>query len=72
MAIEKLDLEICNGCGICFAACPQDVFRMDENTGKAVIMYPNDCVACWTCEIFCPVSCIEVSERRSRRIPLSY
>lgn len=72
MAIDKLDQELCNGCGICVAVCPQDVLRMDEATKKAVIKYPDDCVACWSCEFFCPVSCIEVSEPRPRKVVLPY
>ena len=72
MAIDELDEERCTGCGVCFAICPQDVFRMDEKTGKAVIKYPEDCVACWICESFCPVECIEVSKERGRELPLPY
>lgn len=72
MTIDKLDQERCNGCGICFACCPQDVLRMDENTGKAFIKYPEDCIACWACEYFCPVKCIEVSRERAREAPSPY
>ena len=72
MAIDKLDQEICNGCGICFDCCPQDVFRMDDASGKSVIKYPEDCVACWACESFCPVDCIEVSKERARELPSPY
>ena len=72
MAIEKLDQEICTGCGICFAACPQDVFRMDGQKKKSAIMYPKDCVACWNCEILCPVGAITVSEPRGREVPSPY
>ncbi len=72
MAIDNLIQELCTGCGICIAACPQDVFRMDESTNKAVVTYPEDCVACWRCEWFCPTSCIEVSEPRPIELPLPY
>ena len=72
MAIEKLDETICTGCGICFDVCPEDVFRMDESTGKALIKYPEDCAACWSCELFCPVNCIEVSEPPAREMPSPY
>lgn len=72
MAIDKLDQGICTGCGICVAICPEDVLRMDENIKKAMIKYPDDCIACWSCELFCPVSCIEVSEPQSREVPPPY
>ena len=29
MAIERIDLELCNGCGICVTTCPVDVIRLD-------------------------------------------
>ncbi len=72
MAIDKLDKELCTGCGICFACCPEDVFRMDETTQKAVVKYAEDCVACWACESICPVGCIEVSKERAWELPLPY
>lgn len=72
MAIEKLDKKRCTGCGICFSACPQDVFRMDGKINKAVITYPEDCVACWSCEMFCPARCIKVSESRPLKLPSPY
>ncbi|MBW1803016.1 MAG: 4Fe-4S binding protein [Deltaproteobacteria bacterium] len=30
MAIEKIDLELCTGCGTCVNSCPVDVIRMPE------------------------------------------
>lgn len=72
MAIDELDQELCSGCGICFSICPQDVFRLDEQTRKPIIKYPSDCVACWSCEFFCPVHCIKVSESRLRKLPAPY
>ena len=72
MPIETLDRERCNGCCICYACCPQDVLRMDEASGKASIAYPEDCIACWACEYFCPVGCIEVSKERGREAPAPY
>ena len=30
MAIRNFDRDMCSGCGNCVAACPMDVFRMDE------------------------------------------
>ena len=40
MAIRNFDRDLCSGCGNCVAACPMDVFRMDETDGKAVVAYP--------------------------------
>ena len=72
MAIDELAEERCTGCKICFSICPQDVFRMNDETRKAIIKYPADCVACWSCEMFCPVHCIKVSEPRPMKLPTPY
>lgn len=72
MAIDTLDQECCTGCGICFAVCPQDVFRMDSKEEKAFAEYPEDCVACCSCEFFCPVDCINVSLNRPRELASPY
>ena len=69
---DKLINERCNGCGICLAICPQDVFRMDEARQKAIIRYLDDCVACGICKVFCPRDCLEVTLERLRIAPLPY
>lgn len=70
--IDKSIQECCNGCGICVAICPQDVFRIDKDTKKAIIKYPDDCVACASCESFCPLNCIEVTLHQPREVPSPY
>jgi NAD-dependent dihydropyrimidine dehydrogenase PreA subunit len=61
MSIERIDPELCTGCGICVNTCPMDVIRMDEESKKAVIKYPEDCMCCDYCELDCPVDAITVS-----------
>ena len=51
----------CTGCGICVDICPLDVIRMDEKDEKAIVKYPEDCMACFNCEIQCPEKAIDVS-----------
>ena len=61
MVIERIDQELCNGCGICVNTCSMDVIRMDKETKKAVIKYPEDCMCCDYCELDCPTHAIYVS-----------
>ncbi len=72
MPITSLDQEICTGCRICVDACPEDVLYMDESKKKASIRYPEDCVACFACEFFCPVECIQVTKDRAYELPFPY
>ncbi len=66
MAIRNFYRDKCTGCGICVGACPMDVLRLDEDARKAVVKYPEDCIACWGCESFCPGGCFDVSPERGR------
>ena len=64
MTIERIDPELCNGCGICVNSCPLDVIRMDEASNKAVIRYLDECNCCDYCELDCPENAIYVSPER--------
>ncbi len=72
MSIERIDPELCNGCGICVDSCSMDVIRMDEAINKAVIRYPEDCMLCDWCELDCPEKAIYVSPLKSAPLILSW
>lgn len=58
----------CIACGTCVKTCPTDVLRLDKKTGKAFIMYPDDCQICHLCRMYCPVDAITISPEK--RIPV--
>lgn len=72
MGVRKIDLDLCNGCGICFERCPTDVFRWDDKTNKPYIMYLRDCQSCLLCERECPTDAVLVHPEYELRIPRAW
>ncbi len=68
MTIEKIDLDLCTGCGICIDSCPMDVIRMDRAGQKAVIRYPQECMNCEQCALDCPEEAVTVTPYKT--VPL--
>ncbi len=54
MSVIRNDIDLCIGCRRCYEICPMDVFRMNEDLRKAVIVYPEHCVTCGQCYLNCP------------------
>jgi NAD-dependent dihydropyrimidine dehydrogenase PreA subunit len=63
MSIERIDYDLCTGCGRCVKTCTVDVIRLDEQGKKPVIKYPEECMTCGYCEIDCPQGAIYVSSK---------
>ena len=72
MAVERIDPELCIGCGLCYQSCSADVIRMDEKSGKAVVKYPQDCVLCAWCIAVCPQNAIVFTPGRTSPIFFSW
>ena len=72
MSIERINHELCIGCGVCVDTCPMDVIRLDKTIKKAVIKYPEDCMLCLYCERECPVRAIYISPEKTAPIMLSW
>jgi 2-oxoglutarate ferredoxin oxidoreductase subunit delta len=69
--IESIEIAKCTGCGICDDVCPADVIHMEPLHSIAieglsvsakipVIRYPEHCITCFSCEIFCPEKIVDV------------
>jgi adenylylsulfate reductase subunit B len=56
IGILNIDSYRCIGCAVCVRSCLNDVLRMKE--GKAYVAYPDDCSACFACEIDCPAQAV--------------
>ncbi|MDM8536969.1 ferredoxin family protein [Desulfobacterales bacterium HSG17] len=55
MSVE-IDMEQCNGCGICVEICPLDCLRMDDN--EIAFMKYDECWYCGSCTLECPKDAI--------------
>jgi protein-S-isoprenylcysteine O-methyltransferase Ste14/NAD-dependent dihydropyrimidine dehydrogenase PreA subunit len=61
-----VDWDICEGCGICFEVCPQQLYDWTETSNhptsekKAFPARELDCVQCYKCETKCPVQAIRI------------
>jgi NAD-dependent dihydropyrimidine dehydrogenase PreA subunit len=72
MTIERIDQDLCTGCGECVASCPNDVIRLDPEQGQAVIRYPDDCTLCGWCAADCPEDAIYLSPEKSTPPAMSW
>jgi ferredoxin len=55
-ALPLIDLQRCNGCGICVELCPTQAVELQGD--KAVITRPAACTFCPLCESYCPEKAI--------------
>lgn len=54
--IPEIDLNKCDGCGVCAENCPSGAAAIID--GKVVMIHPEDCTYCTDCEGRCPVGAI--------------
>ena len=61
----NIDIEICKGCGLCIAACPEDLLKLSRefNTRGNQFAQLNEngvCTGCGLCALMCPDCAIKV------------
>ena len=56
--------EICKGCELCIAACPQDSLGLSEKINlkgyRYAVLIQNNCTGCANCALVCPDAAITV------------
>ena len=56
----NIDLDKCEGEGICVDVCPVEVFEVKD--GKSIVVNLDECIVCRACETQCPEMAIEIIE----------
>ena len=60
-----INADECIGCGTCLETCPNGVFVMNEETDKAEVGEPGNCVVlCDKCKGFCAVEAISFPDKK--------
>ena len=55
-----IDVDKCNGCGICYINCPGDLFTMSKKGKRPKLVYPDECWHCGVCRMDCPQEAIKI------------
>jgi len=62
------DEKRCIGFGRCFLTCGKEVYQVDWDKKKSVVVHPNQCLdGCKTCPHLCPSEVIRFARRRYTR-----
>lgn len=72
MAITKIDLDLCVGCGVCVTACAIDVIRLNKESKKPYIAYAEDCMICQMCSWHCPTEAITITPELTQPVTMAW
>ena len=57
----RIETDRCVGCKECIRNCQEDVWYWDEESQHAYPKYPDECVGCYLCELYCKGNCFEIA-----------
>ncbi len=60
----KLNVDACNGCGVCAKLCPMNIWGLKEVKAVLASDYTTRCVECGSCDVACPTGAIKFSYPR--------
>lgn len=60
--VVRIDVDACIGCGVCSQLCPE-IFKLDEDEGKAVVISQAACEALKEAVDSCPVYAISCESK---------
>lgn len=52
----KIQVDLCDRCGICIEICPSEVYQMGEEIVE--VAFPEECIECGACVKQCPAECV--------------
>jgi 2-oxoglutarate ferredoxin oxidoreductase subunit delta len=60
----EVDIEICKGCELCIASCPQESIGLSETINDRgypfAVLVQDNCTGCINCALVCPEAAITV------------
>jgi len=56
-AVARVDVQRCNGCGVCVPSCPEDAITMND----VAVIDEDRCTGCGNCIDACPLDAITLS-----------
>ena len=63
-----IDVEVCKGCELCIASCPQESIGLSDRINsigyRFVLLQKDNCTGCTNCALVCPEGAITVYRQK--------
>lgn len=68
----SVNADLCIGCGQCLELCANNVFSLQEETGRVLVANPMNCVVlCDKCALLCPAEAITFPDKKETMVVLN-